>query len=270
MKRAATAIALVLPLFAASGASATDLLGGTGDPHIDQQLREKIRWSGFYGGIAGTIGMTNTEMDADGIKLSGFLDGMTNTELGASDGTSSGFLGFLDGIGAEGFGATGTVGYDQRLGSFIIGGFFDFTYSDDLWDTEFGFSEGVNGFSGEINREYDWTAGIRVGKLINPDTMVYALAGYSQLEVSAVWKKAAREVGGESVGSNLTFDGYTVGAGIESKINDFASWYVEGRWSEYDSEVVYRKSDDPGALVIEAEPSEVKAMAGFKLRLLTE
>jgi len=242
LRKTATAIALVLPLFAASGASATDLLGGTGDPHIDQQLREKIRWSGFYGGIAGTIGMTNTE-------------------LGASDGTSSGFL---DGIGAEGFGATGTVGYDQRLGSFIVGGFFDFTYSDDLWDTEFGFSEGVNGFSGEINREYDWTAGIRVGKLINPDTMVYALAGYSQLEVSAV------EVGGESVGSNLTFDGYTVGAGIESKINDFASWYVEGRWSEYDSEVVYRDSDDPEALVVEAEPSEVKAMAGFKLRLLTE
>jgi len=257
LRKTATAIALVLPLFAASGASATDLLGDTGDPHVNEQLRQEIRWSGFYAGIAGTIGMTNTDQTVEGFSPEGdFL----RSEM-------------VDGFGAEGGGITGTLGYDQRLGRFVIGVFGDFTYSDDFWTTEWKDTDGDGDIrSGEYNRQYDWTAGVRLGKLINPNTMIYGLIGYSQLtgELPAGGVNGGDKPTFDSA-QDVTFDGYTVGAGLESKVNDFMSWYVEGRWSQYESEsVTFSGGDDQPVYTLEAEPSEVKAMLGLKLRLLTE
>jgi len=253
MKRAATAIALVLPLFAASGASATDLLGDTGDPHVNEQLRQELRWSGFYAGIAGTIGMTGFDLDGNE-KIDG---------LAAGDD-------WTDSVSGDGFGITGTIGYDQRLGRFIVGVFGDFTYTDDLWEVEG--AEVLGESPIDANRQYDWTAGVRLGKLINPNTMIYILGGYSEMEIDAAVFDG--NVGDPASSRTATFSGWTGGVGLESKVNDFLSWYVEGRYSDYGSEEVYRDvaiPDDPADdFVIEAEPSEVKAMFGLKLRLLTE
>lgn len=223
MKRFWTAIAICALMAASSGmvnaqANATDILGDkeTGDFHIDEQLRQELRWSGFYVGAGGVFGATVTEL---------------------SDGGNS-----IDGLGGEGAGLMGQVGYDQRLGRFIVGVGVDFTYSDDFWQTDL---DGV-----EINREHDWTAYGRLGVLLNPNTMSYILLGYSQLQVGEIGPTPSK-----------TFDGYTVGGGVETKVNDFVSAFAEGRWSQYDSESYGH---------IEAEPSEAKAMMGLRIKLLTE
>jgi hypothetical protein len=202
--KTATAIGLVMATISGP-ANATDLLG-SGDPHVDEQLRSELRWSGFYAGIAGTIGMTGFD-----------LDGNENIDCFAagdwSGCSNSSYANWTDSISGDGFGITGSVGYDQRISRFIVGVFADFTYTDDLWEVEG--AEALGQFPIDANRQYDWTAGIRLGKLINPNTMIYVLGGYSQMEMDAA---VFDERPGEPAATQTaTFDGWTGGVGLESK-----------------------------------------------------
>ena len=263
MRKSATAIGVIGLTLATflSPASATDLLGSTGDRHIDDQRRAELRWSGFYAGIGGVMGMTVT--DTTGKYYGPEKDGVRPI-LGQAG---------LDGLGGEGFGITGMLGYDQRVGRWVLGVYGDFTYTDDFWETSWSYGLGDNRISGEFNRKYDWSAGVRVGKLINPGTMIYLLGGYTQMTAEfpsgLIDSSSPKPLGT----GDKTFNGYTIGVGLESKANDFLGWYVEGRWSKYDSEsVTFGDAEDPkkGLVTIEAEPSEVRVMGGLRLRLLTE
>jgi len=271
--RTASAAAMAIALGMTSANAGGLLDDSTGDPHIDEQRKAELRWSGFYGGIAGTIGMS-----ADDQTTSGVCDGGSCGNDASGNPFSDGdFLGSesVDGFAAYGGGVTGTLGYDHRVGRFIVGVFGDFTYSDDLWSTQWqtnvpGRDPAIRG--GEYDRAYDWTAGVRFGKLINPNTLIYGLVGYSQVtgELPAGGVNSSG-VPTFDAAQDVTFDGYTVGAGLESKVNNFLSWYVEGRWSQYESEsVTFSEEGADEVWTLKSEPSEVKAMIGLKLRLLTE
>jgi len=280
MKRAATAIALVLPLFAASGASATDLLGGTGDPHIDQQLREKIRWSGLYVGFGAQAGSTTHDTSADFFVLDG-----GDPQAPVSAGSD-----FINGIGAEGVGLSGTLGYDQRLPGtrWVLGIFGNYVYSEDYWETDFGASKAgldpdslsgelskagldPDSLSGELSKDNEWTLGGRVGVLVGPRAMVYAGAGYTQADFSGVANIVEGGTPSSVAFGNQTFDGYTGLLGLEVKKNDFMSFVIEGRYTQYDEETLFDgRGTDGSGFVVNAEPSEIKVLGELRFKLITE
>jgi len=263
-KRMATALGAISLAFAtfSAPANATDLLGeSSGDPHVDQQLRNELRWSGLYvgGGIQG--GATVHDLSAKD-----YEEGESAPEVG---GTA-----FIDGIGSEGVGLSGTVGYDQRFPGtrWVLGIFGNYVYSKDYWETDFGASGGAGTLSGQWSKDNEWTVGGRLGALVGPRAMIYGLAGYTQAEWSgiATWNPT----GGDSVSTpfgNTTFDGITGGIGIEVKKTDFMSFSLEALHTWYEQEVLFddRNVDGLGT-VLHSEPSEWKVKGELRFKLLTE
>lgn len=110
------------------------------------------------------------------------------------------------GAGTSGFAYGGAIGYDAQLSSAVIGAEAEITGSTTEED---GVSAGR-----------DLYAGVRLGYVVAPSTLIYAKGGYTNARVSV-----------DDDGAN--FDGYRVGGGIE---HNFGRFYgkVEYRYSRYD------------------------------------
>jgi outer membrane immunogenic protein len=188
----------------------------------------------------------------------------------ARDWAGAGNLNF-DGIGGEGVFGTIQAGYDWHVKPRVVFGLFgDFDFS--AISTEFDFDAGIDGNnflsgSGELDMNWMWTLGARLGFLATPDTLVYLLAGYTQADFddpsfSASMNPeyaegyfngnkgmlASVRVGGEGPSfddPNVdldTFSGFTVGVGMETRLDHNWGLKLEYRFTQLQAEEVFSLS----------------------------
>ena len=140
-------------------------------------------WTGFYLGAGGGIGATSSDLKA----LSGSY---TVAEA--------------NGIGGMGGFGTVQVGYDRQLDQhFVAGVFADYDFAS--IDSKLSLFNGHISFP--FNLTDSWTVGGRVGYLVNANTLVYGLAGYTEAHFDL-----------PHGAQNNTFSGWTAGAGIETSL----------------------------------------------------
>ncbi len=176
------------------GAAAAVCLGAAGPAMANGSLKDvepvmpAPTWTGFYLGAGIGAGAVVHDLDVDA-----FVDEL---DKGKCETSGSGYtcsndgrfnlfdasLGF-DGIGGEGVIGTFQIGYDwQNWSRWVVGVFADFDVSGIETDLDFS-ANAFDGFAvsgdGEVDMDYMWTIGARIGYLTTPDTMLYLLLGYS-------------------------------------------------------------------------------------------
>jgi outer membrane immunogenic protein len=210
MQKTILAATLAAALGMGGTAYAADLNGGS---LKDAPYVPETSWTGFYLGVGGGGAMTN-----DDLKLSD-THKRSSTNSGAE----------VKGLGGEGGFGTVQVGYDRQFGGFVAGVFFDYDF--DSVNGDITANVGKTSYKASWSLNDSWSAGGRLGYLVNPSTLAYALAAYTEANYSL--PKGL---------SNPTRDGYTVGAGLETKLG--GNWFVkaEYRFTDLNTVTLYDKT----------------------------
>jgi outer membrane immunogenic protein len=132
-------------------------------------------------------------------------------------------------LGGDGIFGTVTIGYDRVLRPGWVGGVFA--------DYDFGSNISTNVSGNSIDQNHSWSIGGRLGFLTTPSTLIYGTGGYTQSEFDVV-------------DSSKTFNGYFVGAGVETFLRDNWTLKLEYRFSKFDEKTVYedycvKDTDEP-------------------------
>jgi opacity protein-like surface antigen len=133
------------------------------------------------------------------------------------------------------------VGYDRLIADrILIGAFADYDFYPNGDESSFGSSKHAS-LSGEIHRDGAWTVGGRLGVLVRPDLLVYGLGGFSRMnqngEVTAAFDNYKLPTSVTLKTGDL--DGWTVGGGIETKLNRLdkrLSLKLEYRYSQFEGD----------------------------------
>jgi outer membrane immunogenic protein len=219
------------------GVAAALLLGAA--PAVAEGLpgRERIKgtepaaspsWNGFY--IGGGIGAGAVVHDVS--VSESYIPHMES--ISAYRGSN--ILSF-DGIGGEGIFGTVIVGYDRLVRpGWVVGVFADYDFSGISSDLDIPYE-----FSASLDHNYSWSLGARLGVLSSPTTLWYGTAGYTRGEF---------EFGiSEGPSRSFDFEGYFVGAGVESLLGRNLALRLEYRFTQFGSETVYEYP------TVELEPS---------------
>lgn len=253
----ATLAASSLALFMAVPASATDILGkGSSDPTSSDYVAP-ISWNGFYVGARAGIGNANHDTTLDVYETQDFdKDGVTSVDILTLDGlNSSGFVGGVNG------------GFDQQFGRFVVGVFGSYDWTN--METELGIFPGVGGPTYTLEKEDEWSVGVRGGFLVNQRTLVYLLAAYTETEYSL--NGPGVDAAGPALNKEVTFAGVTAGGGIEFAITqnvyaglEYTHFFGdEENWLDTCNAV----ANCPGGLRVSDDLSEDKIMATLKFKL---
>jgi outer membrane immunogenic protein len=107
-----------------------------------------------------------------------------------------------------------------------------------------------------IEKGDEWSIGARAGLLVNDRTLAYILAAYTQTEYSF----------GDT---DITFDGVTVGGGVEFALTQNVFLGVEGTHTFYGEELLGDTNDGNDASGLRAydEIGETKVMGTLKIKL---
>jgi outer membrane immunogenic protein len=155
-------------------------------------------WTGFYLG-AGAGG--------------GVITHTSNAAFVTFDGSAEGFLG------------TAIVGFDYQLNSRVVVGLFvDYDFASTL-------SRDFTLFAttSTLEHQHTWSVGGRAGILLNPTTLWYGTAGYSQYAFDYDF----------STGASFEFDdvkAWFVGLGVESQLGRGWSLRGEYRYTQFDED----------------------------------
>jgi outer membrane immunogenic protein len=121
-------------------------------------------------------------------------------------------------FGGEGLFGTVTVGYDRVIRpGWVAGAFADYDFGSTI-------STEISGDS--IDHNHSWSVGGRLGFLSSPSTLIYGTAGYTQAEF-------------DFGATSKTFDGYFVGAGIETFLRQNWTLKLEYRFSQFDEQTIF-------------------------------
>lgn len=170
-----------------------------------------------------------------------------NTDVGVM---APGPVAGVDGLGADGiFGSLGG-GVDMSLGGkMVVGVFADY----DFHTAEFKAGAGSLSLSSKIKDQ--WTVGGRLGYRIMDPTLVYGLFGYTQARYDDI------NVGG-GVFSPGSFNGYVVGAGIETEMSKTISLALEYRHSMFED----KSYAIGGPIALNLDPTEDSVRGVIKLK----
>jgi outer membrane immunogenic protein len=196
-------------------------------------------WSGFYLGIGGGGGTTSYDADIDGAVFDGAGVGLPAFELFEDQND----LGDISGFG------TVQLGVDRQSGGWVFGLFADYDWMN--MDTDIDGSTidlsgtgvpGVGLLDASFSTEIDnmWSVGGRIGFLTSPNTLLYGLLAYTQADVTAIGDLTLSDGAGGTVASltnetDLDVNGFTVGAGIETKLAEQVSVKFEYRYTDLDN-----------------------------------
>jgi outer membrane immunogenic protein len=206
-------------------AAAVSLLGGTAlaadvytPPPADQQIYSPApissTWTGFY--LGGGLGYdwANFKIHQDlyynsVLQTNDFADRLTSTHIGPS----------------AWFG-TVTGGFDWQFSqNALIGVFasYDFQDKSGYRDNPIQFDQSVNDFEGQswgVSLGNVATIAARAGFLVTPNTLLYGLAGWSWADASLSYFEGCSPNGCVNLdyGRTKTMGGWTIGAGVESKL----------------------------------------------------
>jgi outer membrane immunogenic protein len=176
-------------------------------------------WNGFYVGIGIGAGAVVHDVSVS-----------ERDRYGHNEDKPSRSVFSFDGIGGEGALGTVTLGYDRVIRpGWVAGVFVDYDFSGISTDSDIG----------SIDHDHSWAIGGRLGVLANPATLLYATAGYTQAEFDV------------SVFGSQTYDGYFVGAGVETFLHQNWTLKLEYRFSQFGEETIF----DGGGINIDLEPS---------------
>ncbi len=202
MQKTLLAAALAAGLGISGGAYAADLTAG-GSLKDAPVYAPEVSWTGFYLGAGGGGAATSSDLKA-------LIGSFTLAEA--------------NGIGGVGGFGTVQVGYDRQFSRFVGGVFADYDF--DSVDSKVSFFNGHLSFPFNLNDS--WTVGGRLGYLVNPNTLAYALAGYTE----ATFDLPAGT-------HNSTFEGYTVGGGLETNLTGNLFLKLEYRFTGLDQNTIF-------------------------------
>ncbi len=202
-------------------------------------------WTGFYVGLGVGAGAVVHELDVNAYQDVYKRD--CSYKGGCSDYyfyEENDFSFNFDGIGGEGIFGTVQVGYDwQYAPRAVVGLFGDFDWSG--IGTDLSFSASQDGYkylsaNGEADLEWMWTIGIRFGYLATPDTLIYMLAGYTQANFDDPSLTINFDGYKETASTSLdTFKGYTLGVGMETRLDANWALKLEYRFTQLSSENLF-------------------------------
>ncbi|TPI14014.1 porin family protein [Mesorhizobium sp. B4-1-3] len=133
----------------------------------------------------------------------------------------------FNGLGGEGVFGEASVGYDQDMGSWVIGGLVDARLSGIKSKLDLGgILGGVDSIS--LNADYGFDVLGRIGMKVNEATLAYALAGYS-------WQHFKLDAPAP-LDVDWGSSGFSVGAGLETALSDKMTVGIEYRYSQFEKE----------------------------------
>lgn len=205
-------LALLLPLaLATAPAFAADAIIDS-PPEAPVAFVEEIGgWTGLYVGVQGGYGFGDTgELDLDPFEFPGLIAAFTP----AGDPAGSSFTG--EGDFDDGFVGGVHIGYDWQVGNIVFGGILD-VVGTDIGDEQRAFSRTPAEYV--IERELDLLATLRarVGYAFSDRVLAYATGGVAYGDVDFSYRQPGSGAAFETSGDGDDF-GYTIGAGIETKV----------------------------------------------------
>jgi opacity protein-like surface antigen len=220
-----TAIMLLGLLGVASATMAADLPSKlTTTQYVDAPRT----WTGAYVGVFGTCGTGAHVLDAD---------------VGEDASVHA------DGLSFRGCGGGVQAGADYQVGSVVIGVGADYEISTAKTSASLTIDQET--YRMTYQKEDSWTVFARLGYLVGPNTLLYGLGGYGNVNFGDVeW------TGGSIPG--LSHTAWTVGTGIEHRIGR-ASLKVEYRHRMYSEEIL--------ANVLKDAPVEDAVILGISFRM---
>jgi outer membrane immunogenic protein len=195
-------------------AGVTYRFGGLGVASSDEPTPpgpSNVNWTGIYAGAAGGGGMSFGRANAAAGGASASIDG-------AGQGLLGGFFG----------------GGDIQLSPYaLVGVMGDFTWTG-LQSTLNITAPGGGSAYVAAAQNRQWSVMGRVGFLPAPATLLYAAGGFTQLNVRAT--ASAFLPGGAMpfAASDTTFNGFTVGPGVETVITGGWTTRLEYRFSQFE------------------------------------
>jgi len=221
-------------------------------------------WTGFSIGVGGGGAIMNADVNATGTR---------NGEIGFCDPDDCGPTFFplvglvqtqdfdLNDSGDAGFFGTIQLAYDHQVSSrWVIGAFIDFDWGSNVeasgsasnaLDLSFG---GVpvatlssDATSNNIEQDWSFTLGGRIGLLANQRTLLYFLAAYTRMELDNAYAQMNFTdplgfIGPINSPTSLrvpladSLEGYTLGGGVETKLNHAVSLKFEYRYTDLESD----------------------------------
>ena len=138
--------------------------------------------------------------------------------------------------GADGFFGTIGLGYDWQVRDrFVVGAFTDFDFgSSEHTETDFFGTAGPFGW--DMERNSTWTIGARVGLLTSNTSMFYGLVGYSRTSYDIAVTEDDGAGNAFTIGRDIDFSGFVVGAGLEQDLGNGFSLKGEYRYTNYGEE----------------------------------
>jgi opacity protein-like surface antigen len=183
----------------------------------------------------------------------------TPTGLKTVNGDSREIAG-IDGVNSHGLVGDVRVGYDLAFGRFLIGGFGSYGFNS--METS-GFISGLG--SASIEKGDEWSIGARAGLIVAPRTLAYILAAYTQSD----WEFGVAGAGGGGGSREITFDGVTVGGGVEFALTSNVFLGIEGVHTFYGEETIldsYNSAANAGGRLND-ELGETKVLGTLKIKL---
>lgn len=177
-------------------------------------------------------------------------------------------IGSIDGVNSHGGIGGGRIGFDVARGKLLFGVFGDYNFTNMQTDVSIA---GVGNFG--LEKDDEWSVGGRIGYIVAPRTLVYVLAAYTQTEYNVTGLGSidfnAIGIGDASVKSGATFDGISVGGGIEFALtsNVFLGMeYAHTFYGEEDILNVYSANANQGVKITD-DLDEDKILGTLKIKL---
>jgi outer membrane immunogenic protein len=191
-----------------------------------------IRWTGFHAGLGAGGSYNSADIYSEGYDYD-WDDNYFFQSLNSDDGEFGWF-------------GTAETGFDWQFGSWVVGvgANYDASHGEDIfadkyWDdtdgtcSEDDFGCSFTYKSHELTIGDTWALTARLGMLVNPRTLVYGLAGYSEAEISVNGFYGVDDDFSTTINDTDWRSGFVVGAGAETMLNEHVSLKGEYRFARY-------------------------------------
>jgi outer membrane immunogenic protein len=173
-------------------------------------LAQDMDWSGAYVGASLGYGSANHDIDV--------ATDLLGPNLNAN----------LPDLGGEGFVGSLHAGYSQQFDKFILGVQIDGTLGNIENDTSLSF--GGDNLDYTLAMTDMYTLSLRGGYLVNSETQMYGLVGYSRGNFDGDLTSSV----GLNADYSFEMDGVTIGAGLETLVTDAISLGIEYRMTQFE------------------------------------